>query len=950
MEHSVAAGDAEPITDLTGALGSLRAVALRVMSGVGDAGVVSDAQFVQVLELTGELHRLTGALMAAGFEQIQERSTSTGMSEGLFRRLGFHSDTEMAEHVLGISPGLSNSLKRLTHAAAAKPAGSLGVEPVLPLVGEAVAAGEITVDQAQIITKHLTPVHTRVEPEDLEAAEASLVGLASGGRMGTPPDMTAAPDDVESGAGETEGGEDFDGDPDGADDIGEDSATDAAGILAEPGAPTVLRDVRVRPKALEGPAALWVAAIDPDGKAPSEAARRRRRSLIERRTPDGGVRLTADLSPEAAEQWELLKSTFLSPYNDCPAPDSAQNDGTGSDSAQAGEAGAGGAVVGGDAGPGFVVEAQGLGREHRSLAQKQHDALLEIFRLAVNAAPMQGASRPHLVVITRAESIAKALGGRDGVVDEAVAAAITELADAARSGTLPAEAVAAITTLAGLLATATMAAPTLGDNGMATVDPKLIRPATDNDQSSGLDVDPAPGTAQETGPVPGTGLGVGSVPGAGLGVGPDSDAGLGVDAESGPASGSAGNSEAWRALNDARLLSGAGPEERRNRAGGVGRFDPWAPPGPAGGVLPVTGSWLSMESVGAMLCDGVLEVLITRDGAPLALRSAQARFFTPKQRQALAAIYPHCAVPGCPVPAIAGHAHHIVPVSEGGETSVENGIILCTFHHNQLHAGHYRIVPNPQLARRGSGQEPLPGMVVIPTSSGGHGVNRTARPHAPTQTPEPVNLTDRIAWTTASNSGDSEGDGNVSGEGIGGGFGDGIDGGFGGSDGAWATPGVDARTIAGWGQDSPALAASKRAWAQSEQAADSRGSARNGPASGDESSSIDAKGWGSSTQSGIDANGWGLPGVGADESQSTEEEKTEDENAEDLEPTEKLTPRWGQSTTPSQVQTPRPASESMATGRRYELRGGPEPETPRTQGPVDYIDMGAPPPRICFAI
>jgi len=879
MELSVAAGDAEPITDLTGALGSLRAAALRVMSGVGATGVVSDAQLMQVLELTGELHRLTGALMASGFEQIQERSTTTGMSEGLFRRLGFHSETEMAEHVLGISPGLSNSLKRITHAAAVKPAGSLGVGPVLPLVGEAVAAGEITVDQAQIITKHLTPVHTRVEPEDLEAAEASLVGLASGGRMGTPPNTSVTPDEA------------VDADESGA---------RPDGILAEPGSPSVLRDVRVRPKALEGPAALWVAAIDPDGKAPSEAARRQRRSLIERRTPDGGVRLTADLSPEAAEQWELLKSTFLSPYNDCPAPDQPENPEQ---------------VTGqGDAGaPGFVVEPQGLGQEHRSLAQKQHDALLEIFRLAVNAAPMQGASRPHLVVITRAESIAKALGGRDGVVDEAVAAAITELADAARSGTLPAETVRAITTLAGLLATATMAAPAIGDKGAPTVDPSLIRPTTDHDQSSGLGVGPAPGAG----------------PGAGRGVDPGADSESGAGPEPDP--------DPWRALNDARLLSGAGPESQRNRAGGLGRFDPWAPPGPAGGVLPVTGSWLSMESLGAMLCDGVLEVLVTRDGAPLALRSAQARFFTLKQRQALAAIYPHCAVPGCPVPAIAGHAHHIVPVSEGGETSVENGIILCTFHHNQLHAGHYRIVPNPQLARRGSGQEPLPGMVVVPTSNGGHGVNRTARPHAPTQSPEPVNLVDRIAWNTASSSDDS-------------------------SDGGWATPGVDVRTIAGWGQDSPALEASKRAWAQSEQTTTSSGDASR---AGEEASSIDANGWTlpgvrPATQTDDDSGDpGGASNTSANDSRSStahDEQpprtaKPDAGHEPTLEPIpEPPPPGWGQLGPTSHRSAPRPTSESMTTGRRYELRAAPEPTPTRTHGPVDYIDMGDPAPKIAFVV
>jgi len=288
-----------------------------------------------------------------------------------------------------------------------------------------------------------------------------------------------------------------------------------------------------------------------------------------------------------------------------------------------------------------------------------------------------------------------------------------------------------------------------------------------------------------------------------------------------------------------------------------------------------------------MLCDAVVEVLITRNGAPLALRSAGHRYFTPKQREALTVLYPTCAVDGCTTPAVACDAHHVIPVSKGGETTVANAIHLCNFHHNQLHAGHLKIIPNPELTRGngqggggGVGQEVLPGLIIVPTSTGGHGVNRTTRPQAPAQEPEPVNLTDRTAWNTS-----TDDDGSAA---------------------RWATPGVDPNTTKGWGYDHRISQASKDAW----------------------------------DRAGIDANGWGLPGVVADDSRSSEEEKTEKENTDEPEPAAKPTPGWGE---------PRPTSESMTAGRRYEVKGGPDMEAAPAHGPVDYIDMGATPPQICFA-
>ena len=40
---------------------------------------------------------------------------------------------------------------------------------------------------------------------------------------------------------------------------------------------------------------------------------------------------------------------------------------------------------------------------------------------------------------------------------------------------------------------------------------------------------------------------------------------------------------------------------------------------------------------------------------------------------------------------VATDAHHLIPWSEGGLTVVENGVILCWYHHRLIHAGEWRI-------------------------------------------------------------------------------------------------------------------------------------------------------------------------------------------------------------------------------------------------------------------
>ena len=69
------------------------------------------------------------------------------------------------------------------------------------------------------------------------------------------------------------------------------------------------------------------------------------------------------------------------------------------------------------------------------------------------------------------------------------------------------------------------------------------------------------------------------------------------------------------------------------------------------------------------------------------------RVVQPALRRALIARDRHCCYPGC------AHtrwleAHHVMHWIDGGKTSLDNTLLLCSAHHRRLHEGGFRIKPN----------------------------------------------------------------------------------------------------------------------------------------------------------------------------------------------------------------------------------------------------------------
>jgi hypothetical protein len=98
---------------------------------------------------------------------------------------------------------------------------------------------------------------------------------------------------------------------------------------------------------------------------------------------------------------------------------------------------------------------------------------------------------------------------------------------------------------------------------------------------------------------------------------------------------------------------------------------------------------LPLESVRRLLCDGsVVPVLENGRGQPLIGRKH--RVVPPALRRALFARDRRCRYPDCTHTKWL-HAHHVMHWIDGGETSVDNMLMLCSRHHRLLHEDGYRL-------------------------------------------------------------------------------------------------------------------------------------------------------------------------------------------------------------------------------------------------------------------
>ena len=113
------------------------------------------------------------------------------------------------------------------------------------------------------------------------------------------------------------------------------------------------------------------------------------------------------------------------------------------------------------------------------------------------------------------------------------------------------------------------------------------------------------------------------------------------------------------------------------------------------GKLP-DGTALSPGEIRRLACTaGLIPVVLGTDSEVLDL-GRQTRLFSPAQQRALRLRDKRCRAEGCTIAATWTEAHHLDQWASGGRTDLDNGVLLCSWHHHRAHDDTYRMsrLPN----------------------------------------------------------------------------------------------------------------------------------------------------------------------------------------------------------------------------------------------------------------
>ncbi len=116
----------------------------------------------------------------------------------------------------------------------------------------------------------------------------------------------------------------------------------------------------------------------------------------------------------------------------------------------------------------------------------------------------------------------------------------------------------------------------------------------------------------------------------------------------------------------------------------------------AGAGVADTGEELSPQAVRRLACDAdIIPVVLGASSEVLDVGRHQ-RLASVAIWRALVVRDRHCRFTGCTRPPIMCHAHHIQHWLDGGPTSVDNLLLLCSHHHRLVHSGPWTITqPTP---------------------------------------------------------------------------------------------------------------------------------------------------------------------------------------------------------------------------------------------------------------
>jgi hypothetical protein len=115
---------------------------------------------------------------------------------------------------------------------------------------------------------------------------------------------------------------------------------------------------------------------------------------------------------------------------------------------------------------------------------------------------------------------------------------------------------------------------------------------------------------------------------------------------------------------------------------------------------------VSMKTVHQRICDGGFQGVLFGANNEVLKLGPERRYFNRVQRRAITARDGGCIIPGCTAPAHWAEVHHVTPWATGGPTNVDNGVLLCWFHHHTIDTSGWEI-----RMVKGSPQVRAPGLI-----------------------------------------------------------------------------------------------------------------------------------------------------------------------------------------------------------------------------------------------
>lgn len=125
-----------------------------------------------------------------------------------------------------------------------------------------------------------------------------------------------------------------------------------------------------------------------------------------------------------------------------------------------------------------------------------------------------------------------------------------------------------------------------------------------------------------------------------------------------------------------------------------------------------TGTRISAGQARRLACEAGLVPVVLGGTSEVLDQGRSKRLHTPAQRRALSVLHDSCAAEGCERPFAWCEIHHPHAWSEGGETSLDNGLPLCGHHHRRAHDDRFtmRVLPSREARftrrrRRSAGRQ-----------------------------------------------------------------------------------------------------------------------------------------------------------------------------------------------------------------------------------------------------